>query len=372
MAARFEDGAAVAAATVAYDPRERALGEPERWTPGHNVRASGLFVSVGGERVELQGPVEVVAGSRELRPGKPLESMPLATCCRVTATFPGARPHFMERVVLFRSLSPGDRVRVSGVLRREAATGEAGSRSAAARWTLVADGESASPSAERGLEIAFEGNPAVKGASVKRIAGWGIAGALAFLVVFALGGELALRSAQRELEVLAHENDWVGEVSVAAGDPIDPRAPPALPVTLGRTATALAAATPFHRGMAIERYSAALDRRGHADPAIIGQRVALHMAIGMASSRCLHAADVLTSHGQLEEAAALLARCDTGDVHLERSRLAMASFVRFSLGDFTAASELAEGSSLDNDGKDWLRFATRAHLLAGAATWLPG
>jgi hypothetical protein len=350
-ARRFDDGAEAAAASVAYSPMDSAR-EPERWITGQNARAKTIWLVVGGDRVELTGPVEVTAGSREVRLGKRLSSMPAEARDRVAAAFTNSKPHFSDKLVLFRSLSAGDRARVSGVLRKEAAAGEAaGYRAAAVRWTLVPDGAETAPTAERGLKVAFEGNPIVKGPGAAKIALGAAIGAVSFAAVFGIGGFIASISAKEALSGFANELAWAREVAFEVGDQIDPASRPKLPLTTGRAATALSLASPFHQGYAIDRYVEAFDRRRDADPSLVQMRAAIHQKGG----DCAGAAEILASHDKLEEAAALAARCDP----------AVQAKALFALGDFAGASGALERAGEAISDPAVARLAVRAHLLAG-------
>ena len=60
---RFEDGASVAAATVALGhPTPRDLG---RGVPAVHARAAELAIEIEGEVVALEGPIDVLIGSEE-------------------------------------------------------------------------------------------------------------------------------------------------------------------------------------------------------------------------------------------------------------------------------------------------------------------
>jgi hypothetical protein len=83
-AERFEDGAPAAAATAAFTAG-RKTSKGEGWTSGAEARARGLSIRMGDAEVELAGPVEVVAGSREVRPNKRLRALSSAVKRRVVA-----------------------------------------------------------------------------------------------------------------------------------------------------------------------------------------------------------------------------------------------------------------------------------------------
>ncbi|MFT3766971.1 MAG: hypothetical protein QM820_15855 [Minicystis sp.] len=337
---RFEDGSDAAAASAAYAPQ----GTKGAWVTGLNVRAERLSLAVGEATVALEGPVEVVAGSREVRREKPLGELPRAVQDRVAAGFKLGAPHFRDHVTVLRSIAAGDVVRVSGVLRRESLAGEAaGYRAAAERWALIPDGDeaqaAAGATAQGGLRLAFEGAPRVRGP----LAGWyarhAAAGMALSALLFGIGGEIAFAAASSALQELA------------TGKPAAPDA--------GLGPTAIAAATPFRRMAAIEALADALDLRHDEDAVMIERRAALHQMHG----DCAAAAKALARQGSLERGAELAEKCRD---------YAFAAKVFYVAGDFNAASHAWEGVEPNRvpPGKPGMpeadvRFGVRVHLLAG-------
>jgi hypothetical protein len=346
---RFEDGTEAAAATVAYDPGASLLGTGS-FRAGLNTRAGGLRLVVGEEKVELRGPVEVVTGSREIRRRVRFSGLPAAAQERVVQALGGARPHFSGEIVQLRSLAAGDAVRVSGVLRKETRDGESGYRSASVRWTLVPVGDEGSVDQARGLKLAFEGTPAVRGPGGVLLLRGVLLGLVAFFAVFGLGGEMASCTAFDDLAAFQGEGAWVRELDLEVATTIDPKAHPAAPLDTGLAATSLAAATPFRRAQALERYADALDRRRDADARLVSLRAAL------AEKRddCAGAATRLASHGFVEQGAALAERC--GDRW-------MAAGIRFAQGDVEKASALLAGEAMKGRSGEELRLAAKVHLL---------
>ncbi|MEO7329883.1 MAG: hypothetical protein ABI193_14995, partial [Minicystis sp.] len=349
---RFEDGTEAAAATVAYNPGASLLGAGT-FRAGLNTRAQGLSLVVGDEKVELRGPVEVVTGSREIRRRARFTGLPAAAQARIVQALGGARPHLSGEIVQLYSLAPGDAVRVNGVLRKETRDGESGYRAAGVRWTLVPVGEEGSVDQARGLKLAFEGTPAVRGPGAVPLARGVMLGLVAFLMIFGLGGEIAACSAADDLATFQAEGAWVRELDLEVATTIDPKAHPGAPLDTALGATSFAAATPFRRAQALDRYVDALDRRRDADARLVSWRAALSERQG----DCLSAATRLASQGFAEQGAALAERC--GDRFL-------AAGIHYTLGDFARASALLQGETLGKDrSEEQLRLASKVHLRAG-------
>jgi hypothetical protein len=154
--ARFEDGASVAVATAAGE-----LGAPES-PPALTVRAERLRLKMRDEIVEIVGPVEVLGGARESRPGGYQELRPQPRRRLREAAEGGPAP---AGDLELRSLRAGDRVRVAGVLLRVDAAKSASGYREAAPYTLVAAGGAPA------VILAFEGAPRASGPVVAGLAG---------------------------------------------------------------------------------------------------------------------------------------------------------------------------------------------------------
>lgn len=155
---RFEDGTSSAVATVAG---EFALpGSP----PALTVRAERLRLKMRDGVVEIAGPVEVLGGAQESRPGGGYDALrPQARRRLREAAEGGAVP---AGELEMRSLREGDRVRAVGVLSRvDDGGGASGYREAAARFKLVA------PSDAAAVLLAFEGTPRASGPIIAVLAG---------------------------------------------------------------------------------------------------------------------------------------------------------------------------------------------------------
>lgn len=198
---RFEDGALVAAATAQGEQSPTPL----------RARAERLQIVLADRAVEILGPVEVLAGSREERPGVGLSRLAVAVRHRVVEAAEeaagGGDPNLRGKVRL-RSLRSGDRVLARGVLRRGGAPSAAHAyRDAAAPWTLSADATV--------VELAFEGAPHVHGPlgafasglrDTRRLVAAMITAALGVLVLAAL-----------------HTVEWQGTPGAAVSPPAKPR-----------------------------------------------------------------------------------------------------------------------------------------------------
>ncbi len=227
---------------------------PEGTVEGVHVTLGGRLEGAAGDRLALRtgdttvlldGPLEVLAGAREVWPGR------IGRAGDAT----------------LRSLSVGDVIRVSGELREEASDDAASYRAPAKRWTL----------AGHPLAAACEGAPRVSGPGAPVLVAAALAGGLGFLAVFGLGGEIAMTMAEGDLAGLRN-----GE----------PRAP----LTL-----AIAAATPFRRADALAALLLVLDARRDADMAALQERAELHRERGEAAEE----AGMWIDHGDLERGARL-------------------------------------------------------------------
>ncbi|MFT3768376.1 MAG: hypothetical protein QM820_23255 [Minicystis sp.] len=150
---RFEDDRKAAAATASVLQAEGAPVEA-------NARAEALALLVGGLSVQIEGPLRVIAGSREASVGGKVAPLRARVLDRIGAVDPEVAWALCHRPseVRLRSLADGDRVRIAGVLRRAegAIEGAAhGYRDAGAPWCLVPEEAGDSPA----LRAAFEGAP---------------------------------------------------------------------------------------------------------------------------------------------------------------------------------------------------------------------
>ncbi len=294
---RFEDGAAVAAASI-----EVPL------LPRQSARGPKLTLDVDGVGVELAGAIDLVLGSAERWKRWPLGKLPrpIAERAVVAGLEVGAFPH---RRATLRSIAAGDAVLVAGRLEACAADRETGEyRTAARRFVLVGDEPG------RPVAIAYAGASQLSGCWVS-------------VVHCAVAGALLLCGAA----------GLVGEVTWYAEDP---------------AWIAVAAATPFRRGDALEHLARRVRDMRLASPAAI--REALMLAA--LPRYCDTAANALLWAGEPRRAARLGERCGT-DLGWSVAARAWAA-----LGALERASVAA-------DHDEWVlgpRAIVRMHLLAGA------
>lgn len=266
--ARYEDGGEAAAASVGQEP---------------GVRAAQLAVLVGETLIALEGPIAVVAGSRESWPGRAGAKLAAAVRERASADLdPRHAP-------VFRSVAPGDRVRITGVLREEAADDGTTYRDAAKRWTLSGEGAP--------LLLAAERAPRVTGPARAALMTPALYGVAAFLGVFGLGGEAAMTIARSPDPVLRPE-----------------------------TTLTLAAATPFRRDDALALLLRTLDAQRSPDPAVLQVRDRLHALRGDLVER----AEMWIAQGEPERGAELATRAE---------RPELAAHAHYVTGDFARAEE---------------------------------
>jgi hypothetical protein len=266
-----------------------------------------------GARVTLSGTIDRSGDRPLLRSGSDVVVLEGDTNVLV-----GSREDWPRGEATSRGLSTGDRVLVSGVLGDEAGEEARTYRAAARNATLGG-----------GLVMAFEGAPRVRGPASPVLVRHAAGGALLFLAIFGVGGEIAMAQATRD--VVAYE------VLPAASMPL---------------ALELAAATPFRRDGAIELLTQALDVRDEADPVLLGARGALHE---MRHERAA-LATMWIAHGQPGRGAKLAEQ-------VEQHALAARGF--YADGQFDRASDAWERVDYTRASEEELRFGVGVHLLAG-------
>lgn len=257
-----------------------------------------------GHRVTLQGELDLTGATPELRVADGRVRLDGAMSVVV-----GSREEWASDKAVSRSLSSGDRVRVTGTFGEEASDDPTSYRDAAKRFTLSG-----------GLVAAFEGAPTVS-ASKARIVARALCVTLAFVgVVFQGGGVLALRLGLRGL----------GE----KGEPVG---------------MALAAASPFTRHEALLAYARSLAARQDPDARVLRMRAELHALLGERRD----AAEMWIAQGDPRRGAEMALAADD-------ARLAARGF--YADGDFTRAADTWSLGS-DDDERE-LRFGLGVNLLA--------
>jgi hypothetical protein len=283
----FEDGAPVAASTIAARRGSRGGGAVDRGAI--DVRAEELvLVTDDGVRVPLEGPVQVVAGARESWPGRRLGSLSVDVCSRIAvAAAPVERSEALaSRVVVMRALRGGDRVRAAGwlVMRSSADAGaQVAYRSPAGRWVLAGEARGAAEAEVRApLSLAHEGRPHVRGPGWRALIAAALVSLATALSGLVVAGGLALVQFDEEEAALCAFGGCA-----------------CLPDARRLDAAVFAAATPFHREEALERIAEALRLMCHQDERL----VALRLALAELRGRPWEAAEILLDHQAFERAA---------------------------------------------------------------------
>jgi len=320
----FADGRPVAAATAGPTGARDA-------TDAVHARGDELHLAVGRRRLRLDGPLEVAVGSRESRPLPPLRWSGPGPLERVAAASPDDErlARLARSRVAFRSLAPGDVVRVRGVPAADPPDG----------WRLTGEGDAP-------LRAAYEGSPR-SGRPARAWfapAAWGLlAGALAAWALDALG-EAALAA----WEPPAH----------AAAPPRVCAAPPPSPVD--SLTLQLAALSPTHRAEALDRLYEEL-ARSLADCPGDSRLMDELEALGAHLGRCRRTSELLARHGPPARAAEAGGRCGAPESLWTAGDAALRD------GDPAAASALfarltgGQGRSQDHQ----LVRPVQAHLAAG-------
>jgi hypothetical protein len=254
-----------------------------------SVRAGSLAIRCDdGSVVHLDGPVAVLAGSREAWTGCKLPRLPKALRARVEAADEAGAAMLTQHNVVLASVQAGDRVQAFGKL-----VARQDIRTVAVRWSLAPAPE---PTAAAGdaplaaIPLVHEGEARVSGPLPRALAR---AAALAALGAFV--GATALG----EFMHVTARGGAVGSATVTsrAGEPLAFRAV---------SRDLIAAATPFRRGAAAWRI-AAQARRFPRDE---GERRAL-TTLWSLTDDCHVAAELLARAGRHEEAMAAAERCGT-------------------------------------------------------------
>jgi hypothetical protein len=251
--------------------------EPNSKARSATARGARLAVDVAGTRVELDGAVQVLAGSRETE-----RCVEKAQALALLWDFAGALGALPPKAFAIRALAVGDRVRVRGVLRHEPAPLQADSyRSGRAVFTLEEEREDPELPLIT-LATASRPRPLVR--------------SLSRTVLRALPIPLAMVAALAA----------VGEIGVR---------------TNARGGFIAAAATPFRRADALTLLRGDIDLRFGADAGKVAQAVAYDLIRG----RCGEASDDTFAHHELAASARIAKDC--GDpLRQARAYFAQADF----------------------------------------------
>lgn len=268
----FEDGRPVAAASATPAGGRNAADAV-------HARGDELVLAVGRLRVRLDGPLQVTVGSRESRPLLPLRWHGPGPLERLAAAANDdeALARLARTRVAYRSLDPGDTIRVRGLPTGGPAEG----------WRLV--GEGGDP-----LRAAYEGAPR-PGRAVRTLAAplaWGLLAAAAASCALVAAGDAALAA-------------WNPPPHAAEPPRVCP-APPRSP--LDSIALQIAALSPAHRPETLDLLYEEL-ARSLADcpgnPRLMDELEALGDRLG----RCRRTTELLARHGTPARAAEAGARC---------------------------------------------------------------
>jgi hypothetical protein len=258
-------------------------------------RARQLRVECDGAEVELDGPVELAAGSEETWPGKRIGGTPLSSDDRVPAE--QAMPLQRASRPVFRSLRPGDPVTARGVLRVAAPLEETDYRRTASRFVM------------HGAALAGQGSPRVRGpfwtAAVRPIA----LACLVFVGVFVGGGKILDGISKKE------ESD-IGSLAE---------------VLRGQRATRLLAATPLRRSKALERLSDDMYQYAAPTPEAREALVAIEDLRG----GCGQAMEMMFDYRQFRRVLERASDCEDPEARW------WASIAAYALGEFENASDHA-------------------------------
>ncbi len=345
MVPRFEDGAPAVVSTVSARPRAKVIAS----LPLAFTRSSpGLRLIVGKTVVKLIDPVEVLVGSREYHPGRPLRRLDPGIMGRIESCHPQALEMLARKQLVMTSLAEGDSVLVRGILHREAGDDTGTYREATASWSLIGDprpllpGELSRPR----LTAASESQPRVVGPwwpYLGRMVVGALLCGLVPLMLLWIAGTAAL---------------WDGVYTTGWSRGSDEEA------CAHRTphwSIQLAAASPFHRDRALNVLSRDELNVVHD---VLGQEscydgaIEVLTALEMLRGDCVEAVSLNARHGREERALALGEGCDIGGANQWRVVALVNS------GRFGRASDLL--ASLEQDRRFELDYITvlRIHLLA--------
>lgn len=326
LAGRIEAEAADPTAVTALVYRAGLPGSDTADEPMAHARAGHLVLTVGDERVAIEGAVDVIIGSRE-RPFRRARPRPEA----LSAALEPWDHRLDDLVITERTLSSGDEVWAAGSLERGGGESKGSYRDRAEKWRLVP------PPAPRGqgISLAFAGTPRARDArSVLSYALHLAAAGLLFLAVFGVGGQYAF-------------------------EPLRPSRPLALPNIPASEAVRLAAwvsVAPFHRERVRDALVTALETRAAEDPESFAWLDRLDEAEGRTSNIALRA----ILHGDLVRGAELAEAAGAND---------LAAQAWYALGELERASRAwervrDEAQDTRSDRFERRRFGVRVHLLA--------
>lgn len=371
----YDQGARVAASTI-----ECPLDEDGRRQHGVPFvalrrRADKLALEVDGASVALEGEVEVLVGSQQAHPRRRLHGLPRTLCERVYRDRPARIDPgvLLHEPPVIRNLAEGQTVLVVGQVTAEGAgaptlaagMGQPYRAPAPQRWVLRPAATGAQAPAIAAL---YAGAPAIPISPWVRFglgpAAW-VAGATAALT---LTGALSLSLAWQD-DLVAIRGARAGADAVAVALRRD-----RLPVDA--PALAVAAATPFHRGAALDLLAGALARSEARGRDLVEARV----AVARLQGHCAAAAAVLREHRQPGRAIDAAQQCVAIGREADQARHVIGR-AWMDLGYYDGASEafagirgpagaLSDSHLLDDVSENfdsaYLSEHAMAHALAGA------
>lgn len=334
---RFEDGKPAAATTAAPPRPSEVVG-----AMAITRCAEGLGLDVGGQDVGIQGDLEVLVGSRELVLGRKFKRAGRKINAALYAADSETLTALGAHRAVFRSLRPGDRVRVRGFLRRLNAPGGAsgGYRAPGDRWVLAAQPEVGSVEVmERTVAAAYEGSPRVPVYTLGSLAKRAAFVAVLWLAALGISGSIYGRVEWDQ------DSEPLGATHLQCLT--DPLSPP----------VQLSFAFPFFYEEKLRRLAGEVGMSCRWSRERVRQLAGLYHLRGQCGQEAL----TLVTHGEHElgEAVAL-------DCH-EPEELNAVLRVLFSVGRFAEASDrFVELAPRRDPGSivDWI-FAARIHIMAG-------
>jgi hypothetical protein len=312
-----------------------------------SVRAPSLAIrGEDGSLVHLDGPVAVLAGSREVWTGSVLSRLAKPLRERVEAADEAGAAMLTQHHVVLASVQAGDRVQAFGKL-----VARQDIRTVAVRWSLAPAPEPTAAAGEVALAaipLVHEGEARVSGPMPRALVRVSALAALgAFVGVVALGEFMhvtARGGAPGSATVTTREDQPLAFRSVSND--------------------LIAAATPFRRTSAARRIAAQARRFPHSDA-----DVRALAALWSLTDDCHAAVEVLTRAGRHEEAMTAAERCGTPSSRWIGAQVAALS------GHFDRGARMLAGLTAPPPGhREQEVSAALTHLgagdIAGASRWM--
>ncbi|MDP3213861.1 MAG: hypothetical protein Q8S73_07140, partial [Deltaproteobacteria bacterium] len=294
------DAPVAAAATTARAER-RPDSLKDALDRSSSLRAGSIALrGDDGALVHIDGPVAVLAGSREVWTGCTLPRLPRAIRGRVEAADEAGAAMLSNQHVVLASVAAGDRVQAFGrlVARQDI-------RSVAVRWTLAPAPELAAgpdDAALAAVPMVYEAPGRVSGPMRRALARAALLGAAGSFAGAVLVGELANLASNGAVAASATVHSRAGE-----------------PLAFRSLSTDLvAAATPFRRDVAVRRVARQVrsEARGERDVRAVA-------ALWSLGSDCHVGVQILAQRGRFDEAMTLGERCRDAAARWTTAQVAM-------------------------------------------------